>query len=212
MLASVALLPIMDGFAKSMSGTFAIAQLVWARFLFQSLLIVPLALATSPYALLRPARLSLQVARGFGILIGTFLFFGAIRTMPIADALALLFIAPLIVTALSPLVLGEAVGVRRWAAVLVGFAGALVVLRPGLTVLQPGALLALGAGCSFAGYGPADPAAGAPPLRRWSRWRSPRWSASGCPASCCRRSGSRRPCPSWRRWRRWARSGPAATT
>ncbi|GHD63963.1 DMT transporter permease [Thalassobaculum fulvum] len=152
MLASVALLPIMDGFAKSMSGTFAIAQLVWARFLFQSLLIVPLALATSPYALLRPARLSLQVARGFGILIGTFLFFGAIRTMPIADALALLFIAPLIVTALSPLVLGEAVGVRRWAAVLVGFAGALVVLRPGLTVLQPGALLALGAGCSFAGY------------------------------------------------------------
>jgi len=152
MLASVALLPIMDGFAKAMADTFTIVQLVWARFLFQSLLIAPLALATSPRAMLRPSRLPLQVARGLGILIGTSLFFGAIRSMPIADALALLFIAPLIVTALSPLVLGEAVGVRRWSAVLVGFAGALVVLRPGLTVLQPGALLALGAGASFAGY------------------------------------------------------------
>lgn len=152
MLASVALLPIMDGFAKSMSGSFAVAQLVWARFLFQSLLIVPLAMATSPRALLRPSRPWLQVGRGVGILLGTFLFFGAIRTMPIADALALLFIAPLIVTALSPLVLGEPVGIRRWSAVLVGFGGALVVLRPGLTVLQPGALLALGAGVSFAGY------------------------------------------------------------
>lgn len=152
MLASVALLPVMDGLAKSMTGTFAATQLVWARFLVQSLLIVPLALATSPRAMLRPSRPALQVARGVGILLGTFLFFGAIRTMPIADALALLFIAPLIVTALSPLVLGEPVGVRRWAAVLVGFAGALVVLRPGLTALQPGALLALGAGVSFAGY------------------------------------------------------------
>ncbi|EDP64276.1 Permeases of the drug/metabolite transporter (DMT) superfamily protein [alpha proteobacterium BAL199] len=152
MLASVALLPIMDGFAKAMADSFAITQLVWARFLFQSLLIVPLALGTSPKAMLRPSHLPLQLARGVGILIGTFLFFSAIRTMPIADALALLFIAPLIVTALSPLVLGEAVGIRRWMAVLVGFGGALVVLRPGLTVLQPGALLALGAGASFAGY------------------------------------------------------------
>lgn len=152
MLASVALLPIMDGFAKAMADSFAIVQLVWARFLFQSLLIVPLALGTSPRAMLRPGHLPLQLGRGVGILIGTFLFFSAIRTMPIADALALLFIAPLIVTALSPLVLGEPVGVRRWMAVLVGFGGALVVLRPGLTVLQPGALLALGAGASFAGY------------------------------------------------------------
>ena len=152
MLASVALLPIMDGFAKAMADSFAIVQLVWARFLFQSLLIAPLALAGTPREMLRPRHLPLQVARGVGILVGTFLFFSAIRTMPIADALALLFIAPLIVTALSPLVLGEPVGIRRWSAVLVGFAGALVVLRPGLTVLQPGALLALGAGVSFAGY------------------------------------------------------------
>jgi drug/metabolite transporter (DMT)-like permease len=152
MLASVALLPIMDGFAKAMADVFAIAQLVWARFLFQSVLIVPLAFWSSPRAMARPDRLGLQIARGAGILIATFLFFAAIKTMPIADALALLFVAPLIVTALSPLVLGEAVGVRRWAAVLVGFVGALVILRPGLGVLQPGSLLALGAGASFAGY------------------------------------------------------------
>src|SRR3546814_8616992 len=149
MLASVALLPVMDGLAKAMTDVFAILQLVWARFLFQSLLIAPLALAGTPRELLRPRHLPLQVARGAGIMVGTFLFFSAIRTMPITDALALLFIAPLIVTALSPWALGEAVGIRRWSAVLVGFAGALVVLRPGLTALPPGALLALGAGAQI---------------------------------------------------------------
>lgn len=152
MLASVAILPVMDGFAKDLSGSFAVLQLVWARFLFQSLLIAPLALARTPGALLRPRHLPLQVARGIGILVGTLLFFAAIRSMPITDALALFFVSPLIVTALSPLVLGEAVGIRRWSAVLVGFLGALVVLRPGLTALQPGALLALAAGASYAGY------------------------------------------------------------
>lgn len=152
MLASVVLLPVMDGFAKSLSGHFAIVQLVFARFLFQSLLIVPLALWNDPGAMRRPQHLPLQVGRGVLMLIGTFLFFWAIRTMPLADALAVLFVAPLIVTALSPVVLAEPVGIRRWSAVLVGFLGALVVLRPGVGVLQPGALLALGAGTSYAGY------------------------------------------------------------
>lgn len=152
MLASVALLPIMDGIAKSMADQYAILQLVWARFFFQSLAIVPLAVWRSPTAMRRPDRLPLQLGRGLCILIATGLFFTAISTMPIADALALLFVAPLIVTALSPVVLAEAVGPRRWAAVLVGFAGALVILRPGFGVLQPGAVFALGAGGCFAAY------------------------------------------------------------
>jgi len=152
MLASVALLPVMDGLAKSMAGTFAIAQLVFARFFFQSSVIVPLTFWQNRRELLRPSNPVLQISRGLCILAATFFFFAAIRTMPIADALALLFVAPLIVTALSPLVLQEPVGVRRWSAVLVGFVGALVILRPGLGVLQPGALLALGAGTCFAVY------------------------------------------------------------
>ena len=152
MLASVALLPIMDGFAKAMADYYAVLQLVWARFFFQSVAIVPLAVWRHPSAMRRPDRLPLQLGRGLCILIATGLFFTAIATMPIADALALLFVAPLIVTALAPVVLGEIVGLRRWGAVLVGFAGALVILRPGFGVLQPGAMFALGAGGCFAIY------------------------------------------------------------
>ncbi|NQW11334.1 MAG: DMT family transporter [Alphaproteobacteria bacterium] len=152
MLASVAVLPIMDGIAKAMAEHYAIVQLVWARFFFQSLAIAPLAAWRHPSAMRRPERLPLQVVRGLCILVATGLFFTAITTMPIADALALLFVAPLIVTALSPVVLDEAVGLRRWMAVLVGFAGALVILRPGFGVLQPGAVFALGAGGCFALY------------------------------------------------------------
>jgi drug/metabolite transporter (DMT)-like permease len=152
MLLSVALLPIMDGFAKAMSGTFFVAQLVFARFFFQSLVIVPIAVWRNGATLRHLAHFPLQVTRGLCILIATGLFFTAIVTMPIADALALLFVAPLIVTALSPVVLAEPVGVRRWSAVIVGFIGAVVILRPGLGVLQPGAFLALGAGLCFAVY------------------------------------------------------------
>jgi len=152
MLLSVALLPIMDGFAKAMSGTFLVAQLVFARFFFQSMVIVPIAFWRNGAEMRHLSHLPLQIARGVCILSATGLFFTAIVTMPIADALALLFVAPLIVTALSPFVLNEPVGVRRWLAVIVGFIGALVILRPGIGVLQPGALLALGAGLCFAVY------------------------------------------------------------
>lgn len=152
MLMSVSLLPIMDGFAKSMADQFAVVQLVFARFLFQSLAIVPVAAIRNPQALRKLDHLPLQIARGLCILGGTFFFFWAIVTIAIADALALLFVAPLIVTAFSPLVLNEPVGVRRWSAVLVGFMGALVILRPGLGVLQPASFLALGAGFCFAAY------------------------------------------------------------
>lgn len=152
MLFSVALLPIMDGLAKAMSETFFVAQLVFARFFFQSAVIVPIAFWRNGASKRHFRHMPLQIARGLCILAATGFFFTAIVTMPIADALALLFVAPLIVTALSPVVLAEPVGVRRWSAVIVGFVGALVILRPGLGVLQPGALLALGAGLCFAIY------------------------------------------------------------
>src|SRR3546814_19444247 len=98
MLASVALLPVMDGLAKAMTDVFAILQLVWARFLFQSLLIAPLALAGTPRELLSPRHLPLQVALGAGLIVGTFLFSSALRTMPTTAALDLRSIDPLTVT------------------------------------------------------------------------------------------------------------------
>ncbi|MGF1630871.1 MAG: DMT family transporter [Kiloniellaceae bacterium] len=99
-----------------------------------------------------PARPLLQLVRGGLLLASTILFFAAIARMPLADALALIFVSPLIVTALSPWVLGESVGPRRKIAVLVGFLGALLIIRPGFGSLQWPALLALGAGVVFGFY------------------------------------------------------------
>ena len=70
--------------------------------------------------------------------------FTALRTMPLVDVSALIFTSPLIVTALSGPLLGERVGPRRWAAVAVGLAGALLVIRPGPGILQTTASLANG--------------------------------------------------------------------
>ncbi|MCR9070913.1 MAG: DMT family transporter [Alphaproteobacteria bacterium] len=152
MLLAVSLLPIMEGLAKSMSDRYGVVQLVFARFAFQSLFILPIAAVRHAADLKRGNRLPLQLARGIAILAGTGFFYWSLRTLPLADGLALMFVAPLIVTAISALFLGEQVGARRWGAVLVGFLGVLVILRPGLGVFQPGALLALTAGGCIAAY------------------------------------------------------------
>jgi drug/metabolite transporter (DMT)-like permease len=94
----------------------------------------------------------LQLLRGLCLLGSTGFFFAALIYMPIADALALVFVSPFIVTILSALLLGETVGPRRWTAVLIGFIGALIIIRPGLGVFSWPSLLALGAGFFYASY------------------------------------------------------------
>ena len=86
------------------------------------------------------------------LIAATAFFFWALKYLPIADTLAIFFVQPLIITLLSPLVLGEKVGIRRWLAVLVGFAGTLVIIRPGFQELNPGVFLALASGASLAIY------------------------------------------------------------
>ncbi|SMF44394.1 Threonine/homoserine efflux transporter RhtA [Tistlia consotensis] len=152
LLGAMMLVPMMDGLAKHLSAHYATVQIVWARYFFHLAFLLPIVLWRYGRAVLRPNRPVAQVLRG-GLLLGsTVLFFAAIRSMPLADAIALVFVYPFIVTALSPLLLGEKVGIRRWSAVLVGFAGALIVIRPGLGVFQWSALLALGGGSVYALY------------------------------------------------------------
>lgn len=146
MLGAMVVLPIMDGFAKDLSSRHPVGQVVWARYLFHLLAMLPIVLWRFGPRSLWPRRVGVQVVRS-GLLLGaTVLFFAAIAQMALATALALFFVSPLVVTLLGPAVLGEQVGWRRWLAVLIGFAGVLVILRPGGGVFQPAALLALGAG------------------------------------------------------------------
>jgi len=99
-----------------------------------------------------PERAGIHSLRAALLILATFLFFAALKFLPIADALAVFFVQPLVVTALSPLILREHVGPRRWAAVAVGFVGTLIVIRPGLQAFNPGTALAFGAGCALALY------------------------------------------------------------
>lgn len=152
MALGVSMLPLMDGLAKHLSANFHVFQIAWGRFAFHVAWLLPLVAGRLRFRELLSHHPWLQLLRG-GLLLGaTLCFFGAISWMPLADALALLFISPMVCTLFSPWVLGERVGIWRWAAVAAGFIGALVVMRPGLGVFQPAALLALGAGLCHGSY------------------------------------------------------------
>ena len=152
MLMAMAIIPVMDAAAKYLSDDFHTIQLVWARYFFHILLFLPFVLWRYRARLFNPSRPRLQVLRGAMLMTSTGLFFAAIALMPLADALAVVFIYPFIITALSPLVLGEGVGPRRWIAVATGFLGALIVIRPGVGVLSAGVPFAVAAGTIYACY------------------------------------------------------------
>jgi len=93
---------------------------------------------------LRTTRLGLYGLRGLTGLIAMLMWFTAIATLPLGEATALSFTAPLFATVLAAVVLHEVVRARRWTATIVGFAGAMIILRPGAEAIAPAALLALG--------------------------------------------------------------------
>jgi drug/metabolite transporter (DMT)-like permease len=129
-----------------------VLQIVWARMAFGALMTLPFALNHNGARGILPARPALHALRAVLLMGATFFFFSALQTLPIADALAIFFVNPLIVTALSPLILGEHVGPRRWAAVAVGFVGTLIIIRPGLQDITPGVIMAFAAGVCLALY------------------------------------------------------------
>ena len=116
-----------------------------------ALLPLSLVLFRQGLAPLRTRRLYGHVGRALVGLTALYVFFLSFSLMPLADAYAISFAAPLFVTALSVLLLKETVGPRRWSAVLVGFVGVLVMIRPGLGVFQPVALLPLLGAVLYAG-------------------------------------------------------------
>ncbi len=152
MVAFAALAPIMDAFAKATPTEVPVTQILAARFGLQVLILLPLASALGLGA--RPGwrDLGLHLARGAALLAATGCFFAAVRHMPIANAISIFFVEPFILTLLGALVLGEAVGWRRLAACAVGFAGALIVIRPSFSELGPVTLLPLATAFLFAIY------------------------------------------------------------
>lgn len=153
MVFAMAIIPMIDVFAKFLGQQgIPIPQLVWARFLFGALFTLPFAWKVNRVAILRPTHPIHQSARAALLILGTCFFFGALKYLPIADTLSIYFIQPILVTALSPIILKEHVGPHRWACVALGFIGVLIIIRPGFQEFNIGMLLALCAGLCSAFY------------------------------------------------------------
>lgn len=151
-LGAMVVLPGQDTVAKHLSDSISPGQITWARFLLQSLFTLPFLLYFQGGRGLLPNRLWPNVLRGALIAASSTLFFTAIKFMPIADALAIFFIEPFMLTILSAVVEKEHVGWRRRVAVAVGFVGVLIVVQPSWNVFGPISLIPALAGTTFAVY------------------------------------------------------------
>jgi len=151
MLATVLMFACINATAKLLTQSYPVWQVVWARYAFQFLLIA-VYLGPRLGKVAATGRLRLQLIRSLLLFGTTILFFTGLSLVPLADATAIMFVAPILVTALSMPLLGEHVGPRRWAGVAIGFLGALIVIRPGFGLAQSAALLPLGAACFHAFY------------------------------------------------------------
>ena len=145
-------LPVMDGFAKYLSDDLPILQITWARYFFTVAFVFPIMLFFYKKQLVWSDKPKLQIFRGLILLSANICFFYAISVISLAKALTLAFIAPLIVTAFSPILLGEKVGFRRWTAVAVGFIGTLFVIRPGFLEFNLASMAALATGFFYGFY------------------------------------------------------------
>ena len=146
------MLPIMDGFAKYLSSDLPVLQITWARYFFTVAFTLPIMFFFFRKNLVWTDKPKLQLIRGLILLTANVCFFYSISIISLAKALTLAFIAPLIVTAFSPIFLGEKVGYRRWSAVIIGFIGSMVVIRPGFVEINLASLAALGTGVMYGFY------------------------------------------------------------
>jgi len=135
--------------AKFLTGELHPIQIVWTRQLGLLVGVVFLVAAKGP-SLFVTTRPLLQVLRGLLAAASAALFIFGVKYVPLADAAAVTFVAPFIVTILAALMLREKVGLRRWTAVLIGFIGAMIVIRPGLGLVHPAVLLILAGATAFA--------------------------------------------------------------
>ncbi len=131
MVAAMFVFSGVDGVSKALAADYHPILVAWGRFLFQTALLAPVVIYMGAWRVLRTAAPFQQTLRAVCLYGSTILFVTGLAHLPIAEAAAIGFVSPLFTTALSIPFLGEKVGVRRWAAIFVGFVGVLIVIRPG---------------------------------------------------------------------------------
>jgi drug/metabolite transporter (DMT)-like permease len=143
MIASGLAFVLLDSTAKYLVRSYPVVEVVWARYFFSLVTVLTLLPRYGLFGLVGTARLGLQAGRGTLILATTLLAFVALRFLPIADTYAISFVAPVMVAAASVPLLGETIGRGQWLAILGGFLGVMVVVRPGLGAFSWAAALPL---------------------------------------------------------------------
>jgi drug/metabolite transporter (DMT)-like permease len=151
-MAAVFIFSCLDTLAKYMTRDFNVMQIAWGRYVFSSAFLLVL---VPRYGLVRPLRSArpwFQLMRALLLALVSLMFFTAVSYLPLVNVTAIGFAAPLILTALGHFVLKERVGIRRWLAIVVGFVGVLVIIRPGLDIVHWAAFVALAMAASNALY------------------------------------------------------------
>ena len=142
---------IQDATIKWLSGDYPLHEIVLIRAIVATLIMLVVIQFEGGFRILRTTRPGLHLARGLLLVIANSCYFAALAVMPLADAMAVFFVAPLFITAMSKIFLGEQIGPRRWSAVVVGLIGVMVMLRPGTDSLRPVVFLPIVAALSYAG-------------------------------------------------------------
>ena len=145
------LVPVLDVFAKLLGRTLDPVQVTFMRFVMQIILLTPFIVWTRLWAI-PTGTFSMQFARGVLLAIATVCFFAALQHLPLAEAITIYFVQPLLLTAISALFLGERLRLRRITAIAIGLVGVIIILQPSLIMFGWPALLPLLTAIAMACY------------------------------------------------------------
>ena len=150
-LVAVVCFSLNDVGIKFLSDSYALHQVIFIRSAIGMMIFLGLIMPFSGgLALIRTRRLKMHLLRGICVVFANMCLFLGLAAMPIADAVAVFFVSPLVITIFSVIFLRETVGARRWAAIAVGFIGVLVIVRPGTAAFQLASLLPVAAATLYA--------------------------------------------------------------
>lgn len=141
-----------DAMAKWLTGFYDPLQILFVRNLLALPIVGGALLLASGGSALRTQHLRVHALRGLLMVGAAYAFFRGLKTLPLAEATSLVFAAPIFITAISVPLLGERVGARRWAAVMAGFAGVIIIVRPGAAAFQPASLFPVATALFYALY------------------------------------------------------------
>ncbi|ASJ71873.1 Riboflavin transporter [Granulosicoccus antarcticus IMCC3135] len=152
MVTGTMIVPVMDAIAKFLGDSMSPVQITWGRFTFQFIIMGMAIIPLYGFKALWPKRPAIHAVRGVLLAVATTFFFFSLQFLPLANAIAIFFVQPMLLTLLAVLFLGEKIGWHRKAAVLAGFLGALLVIQPGSDSFTLAALLPMCAAFFFSCY------------------------------------------------------------